>query len=64
MHKAGVLDDHQLANRVSRDLSQRGLDHQVREYDGRFEIWVYDESMLTTAHELIETWRQNPSDPP
>jgi len=64
MHKAGVLDDHQLANRVSRDLSQRGLDHQLREYDGRFEIWVYDESMLTTAHELIKTWRQNPSYPP
>ncbi|MGH8579313.1 MAG: rhomboid family intramembrane serine protease [Gammaproteobacteria bacterium] len=64
MHKAGVLDDQQLVNRVSRDLSQRGLDHQVREYDGRFEIWVYDERTLTTAHELIETWRQNPRYPP
>lgn len=44
MHRADVLDDHQLANRVSRDLSQHGFDHQVREYEGRFEIWVSDEA--------------------
>ncbi|MGH8608156.1 MAG: rhomboid family intramembrane serine protease, partial [Gammaproteobacteria bacterium] len=64
MHRADVLDDHQLANRVSRDLSQLGFDHQVREYDGRFEIWVCDESMLTRTRQLIEALRQDPEYPP
>ncbi|MGH6635797.1 MAG: rhomboid family intramembrane serine protease [Gammaproteobacteria bacterium] len=60
MHRAGIIDDHQLAHRVSRDLSRLGFDHQVREYDGGFEIWVYDESVLARTRQLIETLRRNP----
>ena len=61
MRTIGKLASEQAAARFSDFLYVRGIENQFEpEDDGTFSLWVHDDTQMTTASDLLASFRTNP----